>query len=121
MRDRLRILFVCARNRWRSPTAEQVYRQDPRVEVRSAGVSGKSPHAVSTADLDWAHLVLAMERRHLDRIREAFPGRRDFPPLGSLEIPDDYRYMDPELVLLIRAGTEPFLAAPPASPGGERR
>jgi predicted protein tyrosine phosphatase len=117
----LRILFVCARNRWRSPTAEQVYRQDPRVEVRSAGVSAKSPHSVSTADLDWAHLVLAMERRHLARLREACPGRADFPPMESLEIPDDYRYMDPELVELVRAGTEPFLAELPAPRDGERR
>jgi predicted protein tyrosine phosphatase len=117
----LRILFVCARNHWRSPTAEQVYRQDPRVEVRSAGVSARSPHAASAADLDWAHLVLAMERRHLARLREAFPGRADFPPMESLEIPDDYRFMDPELIQLIRAGTEPFLAALPASPDGGRR
>jgi predicted protein tyrosine phosphatase len=111
MRDRLRILFVCARNQWRSPTAEQVYRQDPRVEARSAGVSGKSPHEVSGADLDWAQLVLAMERRHLVRLREAFPDRRAFPPMESLEIPDDYPYLDPELIGLIRAGTEPHLAA----------
>ena len=35
---RLRVLFVCAMNRWRSPTAEAMYRNDPRVAVRSAGV-----------------------------------------------------------------------------------
>jgi len=39
---RPRILFVCGRNKWRSPTAATVYRDDQRVEVRSAGISAKS-------------------------------------------------------------------------------
>src|SRR5512139_3631699 len=37
--SRPHILFVCGRNKWRSPTAERLYRNDNRIEVRSAGVS----------------------------------------------------------------------------------
>jgi predicted protein tyrosine phosphatase len=104
--DRIKILFVCGRNRWRSPTAERIYRDDPRVSVRSGGVNGNSQREVSESDLDWADLVLVMERRYSSRIEDRFCDRGSFPPIESLEIPDDYPPMNPELIDLIRAGTE---------------
>lgn len=100
------ILFVCARNQWRSPTAEAIYRQDPRVEVRSAGVSSQSRHQISDKDLDWANLVLVMEQKHKSRILETFRARSTMPKIVSLDIPDDYQRMDQHLVELIRDGTE---------------
>jgi protein-tyrosine-phosphatase len=33
-----KVLFVCSRNQWRSPTAERVFATRPGLEVRSAGV-----------------------------------------------------------------------------------
>lgn len=101
--DKPRILFVCGRNQWRSPTAERVYRDDPRVDVRSAGVSVKSRHQVSVDDLSWADLVVVMERRYKSRILGTF---RDHPPIVSLDIPDEFEYMDEELIKLIRLGVE---------------
>jgi protein-tyrosine phosphatase len=100
-----RILFVCGRNQWRSPTAQHIYRDDPRVDVRSAGVSEKSSHRISNADLDWADLILTMESEHASRIRKLF-GNRMLPEIKSLEIPDEYQYMDEDLIELIRSGTE---------------
>jgi predicted protein tyrosine phosphatase len=108
MMSRLRILFICSRNRWRSPTAEGVYRNDPRVEVRSAGVSSAARRQVSERDLEWADLILVMEHGHARQIRERFR-ELDLPNLQSLDIPDEYQFGDGELVKLIRAGTEPFL------------
>jgi predicted protein tyrosine phosphatase len=103
--DKLKILFVCGRNKWRSPTAEKIYRNDPRIEVRSAGTSEKSPHPISSLDLLWADLVLVMENKHKSRISESF---RDIslPPIKSLDIPDEYKYMDEELIELIKTGVE---------------
>ena len=100
-----KILFVCGRNKWRSPTAENVYRNDPRIEARSAGTSEKSPHPISSSDLIWADLVLVMENKYKARITDAF---RDFhlPPIQSLDIPDEYRYMDEELIALIKSSVE---------------
>lgn len=111
MSANLRILFVCGRNQWRSPTAERIYRNDPRVSVRSAGVGGAARRVISEGDLDWADLVLVMERGHARRIREQFSHREAFPPMECLDIPDDYGFMDAELIELIRAGTEPHLEA----------
>lgn len=52
-----------------------------------------------------------MERGHARRIRDQFPHREAFPPMECLDIPDDYGFMDEELVELIRAGTEAHLEA----------
>src|SRR4051794_16815398 len=93
-----RILFVCGRNRWRSPTAERIYRDDPRVQVRSAGVSAQSGHQISADDLAWADLVIVMERRYKSRIVGMFP---DHPPIVSLDIPDEFEYLDEDLIQLI--------------------
>lgn len=53
-RDRLNVLFVCSRNQWRSPTAEQVWRRHPQLNVRSGGTSPSARHTVSDTDIDWA-------------------------------------------------------------------
>jgi predicted protein tyrosine phosphatase len=77
---KLKILFVCGRNKWRSPTAQNIYKNDPRIEVRSAGVSGKSPHPISNSDLLWADLVLIMESKYRGRIQGSFRDLR-LPPI----------------------------------------
>ncbi len=108
MNPKYNLLFVCGRNQWRSPTAAQIYANDQRVCVRSAGVSGKSKRLLSTQDLEWADLVLVMEKAQKTRITETFR-EIELPPIVSLEIPDDYPFMDPELIELIRDGTEFYL------------
>jgi len=104
--DKPHLLFVCGRNQWRSPTAEAIYRRDPRFEVRSAGVSPSSARQLSAKDLEWADLILVMEREHKARILERFREHPNLPRIVSLDIPDEYSYMDSELVTLIRNGTE---------------
>lgn len=105
MTEKLHILFVCGRNRWRSPTAEFVYRNDARVDVRSAGVSEKSRHTISSADIHWADQILVMESRYKTRISEMFHGL-PLPPMENLDIPDEYEYMDSELVEMIKMSVE---------------
>jgi len=119
MASRFKILFVCGRNQWRSPTAERLYQGDPRVEARSAGVSPNSRHPISDRDLDWADLVLVMERAQAVQVRERFRERPSLPVIESLDIPDDYRLMDPELIELIRAGTEGYIRVVEEKPGRE--
>ncbi|WP_223816002.1 arsenate reductase/protein-tyrosine-phosphatase family protein [Adhaeribacter rhizoryzae] len=45
----MRILFVCSRNQWRSPTAEKVFRYYPGLEVRSAGTAAGARRKVTPA------------------------------------------------------------------------
>lgn len=101
-----RILFVCGRNQWRSPTAEKIYRDDHRIEVRSAGIASSAKRRVSEKDLDWADCVLVMEREHAAVIRQRFRDLGDLPAIAVLDIPDDFRFMDAELVRLLRERVE---------------
>lgn len=98
---RLNVLFVCSRNQWRSPTAEQVWRRHPQVQARSAGTSASARRVVSVADLAWADVVLVMEDKHRSRLLAEHGDSLRHKPLHVLDIPDDYRYMDPELVDLL--------------------
>src|ERR1700722_8409768 len=102
MPRRLNILLDCGKNQRRSPTAERIYQNDERMTVRSAGLSPKSHRRVSARELDWADAVLVMERVHATQIRQEFRERSDLPAIESLDIPDDYPLMDPELIRLIR-------------------
>ena len=105
-----KILFVCSRNQWRSPTAARIYANDQRIEARSGGVSQQSAHRVSQQDMEWADLILVMETRHKTRLQEMFREMQR-PPIECLEIPDDFSLMDDALIDLIRVGTESQLAA----------
>lgn len=110
----MRLLFLCSRNQWRSPTAEAVYRNDPRVEVASAGVSSSARRRVTEGLLRWADLVFVMEHSHKERLREKFPAVVGDLRIEVLDIADDHAFMDPVLVELIRSRVEPFLPLPAA-------
>ena len=102
----INILFVCGRNRRRSPTAQEVYRVDPRLQVRSAGTSESSKRTIKESDLRWADLVLVMERRYEARIRSNFPYLLSKPSFQSLDIPDDYEFMSEDLIDLLDSSVE---------------
>lgn len=106
--SRIKTLFVCARNRWRSPTAERVFRNDMRLSVRACGLSAKSPRTLRSDDLIWADVVFVMESKHGTRIRSEFRDALGGTPLHVLEIPDDYEFMDPELVELLTDRVEQY-------------
>jgi predicted protein tyrosine phosphatase len=106
MVERLKVLFVCAMNKQRSVTAERLYRNDPRVAVRSAGVRSDAARRVGEGDLRWADVVFAMEREHKQWIAMRFEGMR-LPPIEVLDIPDEYEVMDPQLQEQLRAMLDP--------------
>ncbi len=95
---RMRVLFVCSRNQWRSPTAERIWRSHPRLSVRSAGTSGSARRRVTADDVAWADVIFVMEKKHRQRLLADFADLVDRDALHVLDIADDYEYMDPELV-----------------------
>ena len=97
----MNILFVCSRNQWRSPTAEAHFRRHPVVNARSAGTSPRARHTVSIDDIRWADVICPMEQKHKHRILATFPRAAGDSKIVVLDIPDEYRYMDAELVELI--------------------
>lgn len=107
--DGLRVLFVCSRNRWRSPTAERIYRGRAGIAVRSAGTSPNAAHPVSADDVAWSTVIIVMEGKHRDRLRARFPDALRGRAVHVLGIPDEYRYMQPELVEELTALVDPLL------------
>jgi predicted protein tyrosine phosphatase len=105
----LRVLFVCSRNQWRSPTAEQIWRKDPELAVRSAGVSKSARRRLTVADVRWADMILVMEDKHSARIRAEFRDEVRYKAMHVLDVPDDYQFMDPELIELLGQKIEPLL------------
>jgi predicted protein tyrosine phosphatase len=105
----IHVLFVCSRNQWRSPTAEHLWRKHPRLSVRSGGTSPSARHPVSHADIEWADMILVMEDKHASRLKAQFGPLLTHKALHVLDIPDEYRFMDPELVEALRSGVEPLL------------
>lgn len=106
----VRLLFVCSKNRLRSPTAETVFSHYPGVEVASAGTNGDAETVVSSDLLDWADIVFVMEKRHRDFVSAKFGSAAKDKRIVVLGIPDRYGYMDPELVRLLEMKVRPYLA-----------
>jgi predicted protein tyrosine phosphatase len=95
------VLFICSRNQWRSPTAETVWRKHPDISVRSAGTSPNARKTVGPADIRWADVIIVMEQKHKNRLVAEFTRLLDHKPIHVLDIPDEYKYMDPELVEIL--------------------
>lgn len=98
MTDPVNVLFICSRNQWRSPTAEQLWRSRPGYQVRSAGTSPKAKRTVSEADVRWADRIFVMEKKHKNRMTARFSRMLDFKMVHVLDVPDEYRYMQAELI-----------------------
>ncbi|QJE02607.1 phosphotyrosine protein phosphatase [Massilia forsythiae] len=104
-----RALFICSQNRLRSPTAEQVFASWPGVETDSAGVGGDADVPLSPEQIAWADIIFVMEKAHRNRMAARFRASLNGKRVICLDIPDDYDYMQPELVRLLQAKAGPFL------------
>jgi predicted protein tyrosine phosphatase len=104
-----RALFICTQNRLRSPTAEQVFASWPDVEADSAGLGNDAEVPLSTEQLDWANIIFVMEKTHRKRLSQKFRSHLNGKRVICLDIPDDFDYMQPELVRLLEAKAGTFL------------
>lgn len=105
----IKLLFICSRNQWRSPTAEAVWRRQPGVAARSAGTSPKARRTVGAKDIEWADMIFVMESKHKNRLKAAFPRLLQYKALHVLDIPDDYGYMDEDLVDMLQTSVSALL------------
>ena len=97
------LLFVCSQNRLRSPTAENVFSQWPGVEALSAGLNNDATTPVTPELLEWAHIVVVMEKAHRNKLTKKFNNHLKGKKVIVLDIPDEYEYMQPELIQLLKA------------------
>lgn len=99
----MNLLFVCSENRLRSPTAEAVFSKYPNINAISAGTNADAETPVTGDLIEWADVILVMEKVHKNKISKKFSGLLKSKRLVCLEIPDNYEYMQLELVKLLEA------------------
>jgi len=102
------VLFICSRNRLRSPTAEQVFSNRAGFEVSSAGLNPDADTPVTPELLQWADVVFVMERAHRNKLSKKFGAHLNSKRIICLDIPDEFDFMDPELVRLLEQKAGPF-------------
>lgn len=105
------VLFICSQNRLRSPTAEQVFSSCKGIEVSSAGLNHDANNPVTAELLRWADVVFVMERTHRKKLQQKFRSSLGDKRVISLEIPDDYEFMDPDFVKMLQVKVPRFLPA----------
>jgi predicted protein tyrosine phosphatase len=105
----LKLLFVCSRNRRRSLTAERLFDGATAYEARSAGTQPSARVALTPGLIGWADVIFFMERSHLNRARERFAEELQDKTIHVLHIPDDFEFMQPELLHELRARLEDWL------------
>ncbi|MEG3899701.1 MULTISPECIES: methyltransferase domain-containing protein [unclassified Microcoleus] len=110
--DKIKILFVCSQNKWRSLTAEKICEKVSGYSVRSAGTEKGARIRVTEGLVGWADLIFVMEKKHGDRLRSKFPESLEGKKVICLQIPDNYQYMEPELVELLQAKLNPYMEMP---------
>ncbi len=96
-----RVLFLCSRNRLRSPTAERVFAGRPDLDVASAGLSLDADNPCTPELVEWADIVFVMEKSHRTKLATRFRRHLKDKKVICLDIPDDYAFMAPELVHLL--------------------
>ena len=97
-----KLLFLCSKNKLRSPTAEAVFCDVDGWQVASAGISHDAEVRVSIEDIEWANIIFVMEKAHKRKLAQMFGGAIKDQRVISLDIPDDYSFMDAELVEILR-------------------
>jgi predicted protein tyrosine phosphatase len=96
----VRLLFVCGRNRLRSPTAETIFDLDG-VETASAGVSPDADTPLDGELIEWADIVLFMEADHRRKASRRFAAALRGKSTVCLNVPDRFEYMQLELIELL--------------------
>lgn len=97
-----KLLFVCSENRLRSPTAEAVFSEYDGVEAIGAGTNFDAETPVSGDLIEWADIILVMEKMHRNKVSKKFKELLKEKRLVVLDIPDNYEYMQPELIQLLK-------------------
>ncbi|MGD1927258.1 MAG: low molecular weight protein tyrosine phosphatase family protein [Paracoccaceae bacterium] len=101
-----KVLFICGKARSRSPTAAQIFADWSGLRTDFGGISNDADDALSTDQIDWADVIMVMERRHQTRLNDRFGRILAGKKVLVLDIRDRFSFMDRELIeeLMDKAG-----------------
>jgi predicted protein tyrosine phosphatase len=103
-----KLLFICSKNRLRSPTAEAVFSEYEDLEVDSAGLDRGAEMPLCSEAIQWADIIFVMEKSHRSKLSKFQPWLKNKRVI-CLDIPDEYEYMEPALVKLLEKKVLPLL------------
>ena len=103
------VLFICSQNKLRSPTAETVFQNYKNISVLSAGLNNDAEEVVSVELINWADIIFVMEKTHRNKLLKKFKKNINRQRVICLDIPDEFEYMDPELVKIFKNRIPKFL------------
>ena len=101
-------LFICSKNKLRSPTAEHVATQ-MGVEADSAGLAPDATQVLHSDQLIWADTIFVMESRHKSKLTQKYSKYLKDKKIITLNILDNYDYMQPELIEILEKRLPQFL------------
>jgi predicted protein tyrosine phosphatase len=113
-----RVLFVCRLNRHRSATAERIFCKRKDLDVRSAGTEEDALVRVNTRMIEWADVILAMDQQQVEALRRMFPSHPALDRVVSLDIPDEFLFLQPQLVELLNQRVSKQLSLADLPPKG---
>ncbi|OCB73164.1 low molecular weight protein tyrosine phosphatase family protein [Flavobacterium glycines] len=103
------LLFVCSRNKWRSLTAETIYKNSSEFFVKSAGTENSARVKINSKLINWADFIFVMEKLHKEKLLLNFPTETKKRKIIVLEIQDNYKFMDKELIEEIKTSVSSYL------------
>ncbi len=103
------VLFLCSKNRLRSPTAERVFADYPGIEVASAGLAPDAIEPLTPELVEWADLIFVMEKSHRRKLSRKFRKQLRGQRVICLNIPDEFGFMAPALIERLRRQVIPAL------------
>ena len=81
----------------------------PGVETASAGLAPDAEEPCSAELVEWADIIFVMERAHRAKLQRRFRPQLKRARVICLDIPDDYAFMQPDLVALLQRKVTPHL------------
>jgi protein-tyrosine phosphatase len=105
----MNVLFICSKNKWRSRTAETIFRDSPIHNVKSAGTDEGARVKLTEKHLIWADIIFVMENKHRQIIKQKFQMDLDGDKIIVLDIPDEHQYMDEELIQMLKRAVSSYL------------
>jgi predicted protein tyrosine phosphatase len=102
-----KLLFICSKNQWRSPTAEMLFKNHPVHQARSAGTSDTARIKVNKKLIDWADVIFVMETKHKSLLKQRFISQGK--QLVVLDIEDNYRFGDTGLIEILKMALSEYL------------
>lgn len=96
-------------NRLRSPTAETIFSEHPTIQVDSAGINRSAEVRLSAEQIEAADIIFCMEKMHKRKLNENYSKHLKRKRVIVLRIPDNYPYMDQELIRTLERKCAPYL------------